>query len=227
MNLEYAYYEYGYQIEELLEGFSGMGGFGSALGLISYVFSAFAIYTIAQRREIKKAWLAWVPVLNVWILGSISDQYRYVVKEQVKSKRKVLLILSLINAALSLAATACLVGTGISGINALLHNASQTELGRILLNGVLTALAVCLPLLILSLIAFVFRAIALYDLYTSCEPRNNALYLILSLIPGISRVTRPLFLFLCRDKDEGMPPRREDPAAPVFDEPEDYQYTEL
>lgn len=202
-------YEYAYYFEEFLDNMSGFGSLSSTLGMVSYVFTALALYTIAQRRGIRKAWLAWVPVLNVWILGSISDQYRYVVKEQVKSKRKILLGLNIASTVFIVAAVVCLIGTGISGVNALLHNASEETLGRILLNGILTSLLISLPLMVLSLIAFVFRAMALYDIYTSCEPENNVLYLVLSLIPGINTVTQPLFLFLCRDKDGGMPPRRE------------------
>jgi hypothetical protein len=49
------------------------------------------------------------------------------------------------------------------------------------------------------------------------------LYLVLSLIPGINSITRPLFLFLCRNQDGGMPPRRENPAP----EAADYDYTQL
>lgn len=222
MSQESAYY-----LEELLDSMSSVGGFSSTLSLAAYVFTALAIYTIAQRRGIKKAWLAWVPVVNVWILGSISDQYRYVVKEQVKSKRKVLLGLNLANAVFVVAVSVSLIVTGISIFNAVLHHAAEEQLGWIAMRGIGITLLLCLPMLVLSLIAFVFRAIALYDLYTSCDPQNNALYLILSLIPGINQVTQPLFLFLCREKDEGMPPRRENPAAPVFVEPEDYHYTEL
>lgn len=222
MNYEYAYY-----FEEVFDNLPSIGGFGSTLSLIAYVFTAFAIYTIARRREIKKAWLAWVPVLNVWILGSISDQYRYVVKDQVKSKRKILLGLNLASAAFVVAASVSLIATGISCFNAMLHHAAEDQLGWILMRGVGITLLLCLPMLILSLICFVFRAMALYDLYSSCEPQNNALYLILSLIPGINQVTQPLFLFLCREKDEGMPPRRENPAAPIFSEPEDYHYDQM
>ena len=40
------------------------------LGIASYVLSAVAIYVIARRRGLRKPWLAWVPVLNVWLLGS-------------------------------------------------------------------------------------------------------------------------------------------------------------
>lgn len=212
MNYEYAYY-----VEELLDGISGFGGVSSTLGLIGYVLSSLAIYTIAQRRGIKKAWLAWVPVLNVWILGSISDQYRYVVKEQVKSKRKILLALNLANFVLSVSVLVRIVATVVSFVSAGMRGASDEALARTLINGILVSLTMSLPLLALSIAAFVLRAMALYDLYGSCEPDNSVLYLVLSLIPGINQVAQPLFLFLCREKDGGMPPRREEAAAPVYE----------
>ena len=61
------------------------------LSVGTYVLTALGLYTIAQRRGINKPWLAWIPVVNVWTLGCISDQYRYVVKGEKKSKRKVLI----------------------------------------------------------------------------------------------------------------------------------------
>ena len=42
-------------------------------GLILAVLSALALYTIAKRREIANPWLAWIPLGQAWILGSISD----------------------------------------------------------------------------------------------------------------------------------------------------------
>jgi len=67
------------------------------LGIASYVLTSMALYSMATRRGIGKAWLSWVPGLNVWIIGSLSDQYRYVVKGQYRSKRKLLLTLNLIS----------------------------------------------------------------------------------------------------------------------------------
>ena len=58
----------------------------------------------------------------------------------------------------------------------------------------------------------VFAYICYYDLFRSCSPKNAVLYLVLSVVPGISTVARPLFLFLCRNKDDGMPPRRKPEA---------------
>ena len=224
MSQESAYY-----LEELLDSMSSVGGFSSTLSLAAYVFTALAIYTIAQRRGIKKAWLAWVPVVNVWILGSISDQYRYVVKDQVKSKRKVLLGLNLANAVFTVAVSVSLIVTGISIFNAALHHAAEEQLGWIAMRGIGITLLLCLPMLVLSLIAFVFRAIALYDLYTSCDPQNNVLFLVLSILFGF---TEPFFLFFSRNKDLGMPPRRQEPQyipyeyneQPQWQQPENHEY---
>ena len=38
------------------------------LGIASYVLTSMALYSLASRRGIGKAWLSWVPVLNVWIV---------------------------------------------------------------------------------------------------------------------------------------------------------------
>ena len=94
------YHEFEPYFEEFME--YGLGaslltnGFSSLLGIASYVLTALALYTMAQRRGIKNAWLSWVPVINCWIIGSLSDQYRYVVKGEIKNKRKTMLILTII-----------------------------------------------------------------------------------------------------------------------------------
>ena len=212
-------YEHMHMMEDVLENVLSTSSVGTMVAVAAYVFTALAMYTIAQRREIKKAWLAWVPVLNVWILGSISDQYRYVVKGEIRSKRKVLLTLNIINFILGWAAVIKVIVTIV-----------MFAFGRIDLNNemevirqALGSLVWFIPVAILGIVSLIFRIMALYDVYTSCDPANNVLYLILSLIPAINQVTQPLFLFLCRDKDDGMPPRRDAKA----EGPADYNYTEL
>ena len=65
--------------------------------LAMYVLKSVGLYTIARRRGLKNPWMAWVPVLNDWLLGSISDQYRYVVKGQIRNRRIVLLMLVIVS----------------------------------------------------------------------------------------------------------------------------------
>ena len=198
-------HEYIYAVENALESTASLGGISSLVSIAAYVFSTLALYTIAQRRGIRKAWLAWVPVLSVWILGSISDQYRYVVRGEVKSRRKVLLTVSVLNAVLSIVAFVRLIVSIVLMITGAAQGVNEMDIIRELL----TSLAFYIPVLILGIIGLVVQIMALYDVYTSCDPANNVLYLVLSIIPGVSQIAKPLFLFLCRDRDDGMPPRRE------------------
>ena len=165
----------------------------------AYVLTAMGLYTIAQRREIGKPWLAWIPVVNSWILGSISDQYQYVVKGKNKSKRKVLLVLRILSAVLGIT----MVVLGISAVAGAIL-AGDAALDNVL--GITIAmLGLCIPMLGIAIASAVVRYMALYDVYRSVDPGNSVLFLVLSIFVGI---TEPFFLFFSRDKDAGMPPRK-------------------
>ena len=64
---------------------------GMIVSLVVYIFTALALYTIAGRRGIKNPWLAWIPVVNLWTLGAIADDYRIRAHGKKTSRRKVLL----------------------------------------------------------------------------------------------------------------------------------------
>lgn len=190
----------------------------SLLGIATYVLSSMALYTLASRRRIEKAWLSWVPVLNVWIVGSLSDQYRYVVKGQYKSKRKSLLILNL----LQLAVGAVIAVICIYIMTDLISGSIYGFIGGSMLKSIMApglAAGGCGLLLTgLSIASAVIYYMAMYDIYTSVDSANNVLFLVLSII---FRVTEPFFLFFNRNKDDGMPPRREEPhryyQEPVYE----------
>lgn len=194
------------------------------LGLATYVLSALALYTVASRRGIRKAWLSWVPVLNVWILGSLSDQYRYVVKGQVKSKRKLLLIFRLT----TLLCGAVVLGTAVFAVTQTVMNIMQGSTNHMILSlvtgPVITAACVSLPIFALSIATAVIRYMALYDIYTSMDPSNTVLFLVLSIFFG---VTEPFFLFFNRNKDGGMPPRKQPEPQPETQEPPQEETTYL
>jgi len=157
------------------------------IGIVSYVLTAAGMYAIAKRRGINNAWMAWIPGVSSWILGSISDQYQYVVKGKVRYNRIILI---------SLWGASVLLGGITSGSTELFMNGTSSILG-LLGGGFVTSMV--------SIALAVFHFIALYDLYCSCNPQNSVLFLVLSIVFGI---TEPFFVFGCRNKDLGMPPRR-------------------
>ena len=176
------------------------------ISIAVYVFTALGLYTLAQRRGLRNPWLAWIPVANVWILGSLSDQYRYVVRGQVRSKRKVLLTLNIISAVMGLVMTVVIVAAVVRWVFSFQAGASETEIVNAILGSVMGVLALCVPWAGVAIASAVLSYMALYDIYTSCDPANNTVYLVLSILFGF---TQAIFLFLCRNRDDGMPPRRD------------------
>ena len=186
----------------------------SLVSLAVYVFTALGLYTLAQRRGLRNPWLAWIPVADVWILGSLSDQYRYVVRGQVRSKRKVLLTLNIISAVMGLVMTVVIVAAVVRWVFSFQAGASETEIVNAILGSVMGVLALCVPWAGVAIASAVLSYMALYDIYTSCDPANNTVYLVLSILFGF---TQAIFLFLCRNRDDGMPPRRD--AQPQYRQP--------
>ena len=202
-------------IEELQSGTFSLNFTTGGLGLLVYILQAWALYTIAERRGIKKPWLAWIPVVNVWILGSISDQYQYVVKRQVKNKRKVLLGMEIAATAIIIFLVVYLIVALFSGILMMGPPPSEEmlptepEITRDVIVGLLVLILSAIPLIVLGIIHTVFFYMAMYDVFCSCEPKNSTMYLVLSLVGNVVvSGACCIFLMLCKDKDLGMPPRK-------------------
>lgn len=162
------------------------------MSITVYVLQSYSLYRIAKRRGIKKAWLAWLPLGNLWILGSISDQYQYVTQGKIRNKRIGLLVLTL----------------SILGAALLFLPLLRIAIVYVSYLWGLVVLALSLTLCTLLLSILVVTYLALYRLFASCDPANKALYLLLALFVP---VTLPIVLFICREKDLGMPPRRPEP----------------
>ncbi len=209
------YYEFPDAMEGMAEGaFVGAAGLAAgifmivyllalAFSLVSYVLNAVGMYRIAKRRGIHHAWLAWIPVGNSWLLGSISDHYQYVAKKKITGRRKALLAMNLILIVLS--------GVIVSGafmIFSFTTGPADLMGSGILLIGLLVV--AYLALFGLSIAMLVVSFIAYYDLFQSSKPNCAVLFLILGVV---FNVTLPFFVFACGNSDKGMPERR--PRQPV------------
>lgn len=217
---DYAYnLPFGTEELELFETLYGvLASVGSLLNLVCYIFTALSLYTIARRRGLNNAWLAWVPVGFEWLLGSVSDQYQYLVKEKTTSRRKVLLGLSVANGCAALIAGVVAV---VMVFKLAFSAAAMTEaqIAQMVLGPLMTVLVAALVLSVVSITLLVFRCVCMYDVYRSCQPDSATLFLVLGILFGF---LEPIFLMICRNKDEGMPPRKpaiEQPPAPQYEEP--------
>ena len=172
--------------------------FTIAFSVVVYILQGKALSAIARRRGIEKPWLAWVPVGNAWILGCISDQYRYLVHGQERNRRTQLVWMEI-----GLLATAMVV------CFATVAMAVAAEMGAedvTVLSAASLLLVICMAMLAVAVVYSVFAYMAYYDLFRSCDPDKSLIYLLVSIFVSYPL---PFFLYICRNKDLGMPPRQQ------------------
>lgn len=167
-----------------------------------YVLQGLSFYTVAKRRGIEKPWLAWIPVAEVWTLGCISDQYRYITQGTDPKLRTKLLWSTIVYEALMIpynimeAVTELTVDMTVADLLAVVY------------------ILLVIPMLIFGITAIVYQYKALFDYYRSCVTDKATLYLMLSIfVPFASAI----LVFLVRNQDLGMQPttREEPPASPA------------
>jgi hypothetical protein len=195
----------------ILSVISAMPGF--LVGIAVYVVTSLSLHTMAKRRGIQHPWLAWIPYGNLWIMGSISDHYQLMAQYRTKHKRKWLLILQIFLSVLGLLVMILAIITVFSALQAYEDSAHAgiIDIWRPVRDSLLEMGIVWLVMMVVAIVFAVVQYMALYDIYRSCEPGNATLYLVLSIFVSLSQ---PVFLFLCRNKDDGLPkPQSETPSA--------------
>lgn len=176
------------------------------MGIALWVIFSIGLHAVSRRRRIRNSWLAWVPVANLWVLGSISDQYQYLVKGRIKARRWGITILAVLTIAVYLAGAYCVYLSTYKGY--------------------MNSTVFALPMLLAFVFVVFFGAgvvavavqlyICCYDLFRSCDPVNRRLFLVLSILypAGLAFIVLAI-----RERDSGMPPRKQ--IELVVEEPEE------
>lgn len=170
--------------------------------LVFALLRSFVLYSIAKRRGIRRAWLAWIPVGKDWILGSLSDQYQHLALGQIKSRRKILMVLTLAFFVVGAVGFALAVAQWMA---ILTEEPSNMLVLAELIPDLLTA--------VISVTALVFYHMCNYDLYRSCDPKNAVVFLVIGIIIP---VVEPFFYLAVRKKDNGMPKPEPVPVEPIL-----------
>ena len=198
--LEYIYFT-------LMDTLRQFAWYVAVVAVLLHLCWAISLWTIARRRELKGRWTAWVPFLNMWLLGSIADQYRYVVKGNVTCSRGGLLWVTLLEkSALVVLLVAAVMEAG--------EVAAALEDELPLLGVLWIPVKFLKPnvqllgaYLIARILLVEYRTMVLHDVYRSCDPEKTVINTILSVLPVAGIFLRPLRLRSCRRCDDGMPPR--------------------
>lgn len=214
-------------------------GFYGLISVATFILMALSLFTIARRRFLRSAWLAWIPFTQFWVLGRIADDYQWTARYRNKKKRIVLLVLNIIQLAALLLLVlgfyriiSVCISEGVTDEEKFTTMLSyiQSEMGDPYheraawaqkMFGVLTRNT---NLIIFSTVVMVATAVthvvfyymALYDLYRSCDPDNATVFLVFSILFGI---TIPIFMMICRKQDKGLHYKIPNPGF-------HYQYTQ-
>ncbi len=209
---EYYYAEATYSVFSF---FLMIYGLVFAISITLYVLQGIGLYTIADRRGLRHAWLAWLPVGNIWLIGNIADHYRTVTRGEKQNRRIAILILSIAVAVLIILA----VGLIFSSLFRLIIQAEggvdldEVQIATQVLSAYFGGLGLVVLANLTSIALLVVQYVCLSELYDSCDPGNKVLYLLLSILLGLG----PIFIFVCRKKDLGMYPRAV--AVPQYSQP--------
>lgn len=180
-----------------------------AFVVVAYVLEGKALSAIARRRGIEKPWLAWVPVGSSWLLGAISDQYRYVAHGQIRNRRKLLpWLIGALYAAITVLLTMVVIWM-VASISAAVASGEEAFLSAYF-GGFVVIYLFMFAYIGIAAVASVFQYMAYYDLFRSCEPKKSLVYLLVSIFTSYPL---PFFVYSCRNKDLGMPPRADAPSC--------------
>ncbi len=165
-----------------------------------YIMNSLSFYTIARRRQIDNAWLAWIPYGNAWIIGSIADDY----DKRLGFKRKwrvLMLTLLIIIEAVAIVLVAAII---IFAIMMVMVSENGEPPESYVIGLVVVAYAFILLIAIAAVAQQAVLAICLYKIYESTVPEKAVKYLLLTyLVPFAQSVC----LLKCRNKGYENPPK--------------------
>ena len=165
-------------------------------GLVSYIFTSLSYYTIAQRRQIKNPWLAWIPVGNYWIIGSIADDYD---KRNGLNRnwRKVLLTLTLVIYATLIAfyiiMMVSVISMAMSTDFSNFTGAPPVEFIALIIGMYIAFFAILIPAAALGACTYV----CMYKIFESTVPEKSLKYFLLSILVPFASV---VCLWRCRNQ---------------------------
>lgn len=162
----------------------------------SYILPCWAMFTISKRRGLPHPWLAWVPVVCVFQLGTIADHARLAGTGKMGLCRWGLLISGILR---WVGITAFLGGVVLILVQLLPVIITvglvflSDQYNESLAEAAAQAGALCSAGFLLCIPYFAIHAIARFRVYRSCNPATALWFLLLSLVlPWL----HPVFLFL-------------------------------
>lgn len=179
------------------------------IGLALYLLESIGVYKMAKSAEIKNPWLAFIPVANGWVFGTLAEKYKK--KNGTKSARFGI-ILPVLEGIVLIEAIALTIFTVISvkEITGYALDAVNTsaEMAPEQFMSLIPVIILYFALMAVAIAYAVVFFIALWRVYSSFDKPNATLYIVLSVVFTISV---PIILFIIRNRKPEFDPHNNVP----------------
>ena len=201
------YHEYQFIQDALYLGIAVGLIIGLLIMAVFYIFEAIGLYQLSKRRGYRSPWIAFIPVVNNYVLGGVADNInvRYGRQSYWRSGLLIAGILNFISKTVYLTYIITQLDDFIFAIEYASPYTLGTIVGKWIAMGIISSM--------ISIGFLVVQAICLYKVYKDYAPKNAVVFLVLGLLFGIA----PFFLFAIREKPSvsmGGSPYGSGPQAP-------------
>lgn len=189
--------------------FIGAIAVSAVIGIAIYLLESISVYKMAKSAQIKNPWLAFIPVANDWVFGTLAEKYKK--KNGTKSARFGI-ILPVLEGIVLIETIALTIFTVISvkEITGYALDAVNTS-SEMAPEQFMSLIPVIILYFALMAVAFAYAVvffIALWRVYSSFDKSNATLYIVLSVIFTISV---PIILFIIRNRKPEFDPHNNVP----------------
>lgn len=189
--------------------FVGAVAVSAVIGIAIYLLESISVYKMAKSAEIKNPWLAFVPVANDWVFGTLAEKYKK--KNGTKSARfgiilpvleGIVLIESIALTIFTVISVKEITGYALDAVN------TSAEMAPEQFMSLIPVIILYFALMAVAISYAVVFFIALWRVYSSFDKSNATLYIVLSVIFTISV---PIILFIIRNRKPEFDPHNNMP----------------
>ena len=189
--------------------FVGAIAVSAVIGIAIYLLESISVYKMAKSAEIKNPWLAFIPVENDWVFGTLAEKYKK--KNGTKSARfgiilpvleGIVLIETIALTIFTVISVKEITGYALDAVN------TSAEMAPEQFMSLIPVIILYFALMAVAIAYAVVFFIALWRVYYSFDKSNATLYIVLSIIFTISV---PIILFIIRNRKPEFDPHNNMP----------------
>lgn len=189
--------------------FIGAIAVSAVIGIAIYLLESISVYKMAKSAEVKNPWLAFIPVANDWVFGTLAEKYKK--KNGTKSARfgiilpvleGIVLIETIALTIFTVISIKEITGYALDAVN------TSSEMAPEQFMSLIPVIILYFALMAVAIAYAVVFFIALWRVYSSFDKSNATLYIVLSVIFTISV---PIILFIIRNRKPEFDPHNNVP----------------